>query len=340
MRKILITGAAGFIGSHVVRQFLKQHGVVVLDKLTYAGHQANLRDVEDHPHYAFCQGDICDQELVRSLFASHDFAGVVHLAAESHVDRSIDSPLQFIQTNVMGTGVLLQAALEYWRSDFSGRCFYHVSTDEVYGSLGDTGEFTEETPYSPRSPYSASKAGSDHLVRAFHETYGLPVKISNCSNNYGPYQYPEKLIPVCIQQIVQNKPIPVYGQGINVRDWLYVEDHAEAIDLIYQRGRVGETYNVGGGCQLQNIQLVKLLCRLADEALGRAPGASENLISFVTDRLGHDHRYAVDFSKLTRELGWRPRMTLEEGLRKTLNWYLANEQWAHEVLGAARSASA
>ena len=325
---ILITGGAGFIGSHVVRLFVQKYPdyrIVNLDALTYAGSLANLRDVENEPNYTFEKGDIRDQTRIRELFAQYRFDGVIHLAAESHVDRSIDNPLAFVETNVLGTVNLLNAARQAWAADFSGKRFYHISTDEVYGSLGDEGFFTEETPYDPRSPYSASKASSDHFVRAYHHTYGLPAVISNCSNNYGPNQYPEKMIPVMINCIRENKPLPVYGDGQNVRDWLWVKDHAAAIDLIFHKGKAGETYNIGGNNEWKNLDLVEKLCDIMDDLLGRAPGTSRQLISFVKDRPGHDRRYAIDASKIRRELGWEPSIRFEEGFRETAKWYLENE---------------
>jgi dTDP-glucose 4,6-dehydratase len=329
MKHILITGGAGFIGSHLVRHWVNKYPdtiVVNLDKLTYAGNLENLRDIESKPNYIFEKGDITDASLVNALFAKYHFDGVIHLAAESHVDRSITNPLEFIITNIVGTATLLNAA----RTAGVLR-FYHVSTDEVYGSLGETGLFSETTPYDPRSPYSASKASSDHLVRAYHHTYGLPVVISNCSNNYGGYQFPEKLIPLTINNIKQNKNLPVYGKGENVRDWLYVGDHIEAIDLIFHKGKDGETYNIGGNNEKKNIDLVRLLCRITDRMLGRDEGSAEKLITFVKDRAGHDLRYAIDSSKLQNELGWKPSVTFEQGMELTVKWYLENEEWLQRV---------
>lgn len=336
---LLITGGAGFIGSHVVRRFLRAHPdcrVTNLDKLTYAGNLENLRDVENDPRYRFVRGDITDAGFVEGLFADNDFRGVVHLAAESHVDRSIADPAAFAMTNVIGTVNLLGAARRAWEGRMAGRRFYHISTDEVYGTLQHGGGmFTESTPYDPHSPYSASKASSDHFVRAWHDTYGLPVVISNCSNNYGSHQFPEKLIPLFINNIRSNRELPIYGQGENVRDWLWVEDHARAIDLIYHEGKDGETYNIGGHNEWSNIELVRLLCRIMDRKLGRAEGESEKLMRFVTDRAGHDLRYAIDASKLKQELGWEPSITFEEGLEKTVEWYLANGEWLEGVTSGA-----
>lgn len=334
-RTIVITGGAGFIGSHVVRLFVHQYPdykIINLDKLTYAGNLANLTDIEEKPNYLFVKGDICDESLVKELFTEQKVDGVIHLAAESHVDRSIKDPFLFAKTNVLGTLNLLQAAKEYWKDDFSNKLFYHVSTDEVYGALEfDDTLFTEETSYDPHSPYSASKAASDHFVRAYHDTYGLPVVISNCSNNYGPYQFPEKLIPLFIHNIRNNKPLPVYGKGENVRDWLYVEDHARAIDLIFNEGKIGDTYNIGGFNEWTNIDLIKVIIRVVDKQLGRLDGASENLITYVTDRAGHDLRYAIDATKIKNELGWEPSLQFEEGIEKTVKWYLDNESWLNSV---------
>jgi dTDP-glucose 4,6-dehydratase len=334
MHTILLTGGAGFIGSHLTRLFVKKYphySIVNLDKLTYAGNLENLRDIENEPNYQFIKGDITDLELLRKLFAQHKFTAVLHCAAESHVDRSITDPLAFVTTNVLGTGSLLVAAKEAWAGNMENKIFYHISTDEVYGSLGETGFFTEETAYDPRSPYSASKASSDHMVRAFYHTYKLPVKISNCSNNYGPFHFPEKLIPLCIHNIINHKPLPIYGKGENVRDWLYVEDHAKAIDVIFHTGKIGETYNIGGHNEWTNIDLVKELCRQMDVKLGREKGDSEKLITYVTDRAGHDLRYAIDATKLKEELGWMPSLQFEEGISKTIDWYLANSEWLNHV---------
>ncbi len=333
-KNILVTGGAGFIGTHLVKRMVKrypQYRIVNLDKLTYAGNLENLRDVENEPNYVFVKGDILDQELLLELFQTYQFDSVIHLAAESHVDRSINNPLSFIETNVVGTMCLLNAAREAWKDNTEGKRFYHISTDEVYGSLGETGYFTEETPYDPRSPYSASKASSDHLVRAYYHTYDLPVIVSNCSNNYGPYQFPEKLIPLMINNIKNNKPLPVYGDGKYTRDWLWVEDHAAAIDLIFHKGRVGETYNIGGNNERKNIELVQTLCDIMDELLERPVNTSRQLITFVKDRPGHDRRYAIDASKLKNELGWTPTVQPEEGLRRTAEWYLANAEWLGHV---------
>ncbi len=337
MEKILITGGAGFIGSHVVRLFVKKYPevqIMNLDALTYAGNLENLTDIEDAGNYTFVKGDITDQEFIDRLFENHDFSGVIHLAAESHVDRSIEDPLSFIKTNIIGTMNLLNACRNNWKS-FEGKRFYHISTDEVYGSLGDDGLFTETTPYDPKSPYSASKASSDHLVRAYRNTYKLPVVISNCSNNYGPNQFPEKLIPLSINNLKHGKQIPVYGKGENIRDWLFVEDHADAIDRVYHQGVDGETYNIGGNNEWKNIDLIRLLCKIMDNKLDREPGSSEQLITFVKDRAGHDLRYAIDSSKISRELGWKPSLTFEEGLEKTVDWYLENREWLEHVTSGA-----
>lgn len=334
MKSLLITGGAGFIGSHLIRFMVNKYPdyrIINLDKLTYAGNLENLRDVENKENYQFIRADIINDTDVQRIFEEHDIHGVIHLAAESHVDRSISNPTEFIYTNIVGTVNLLNAARHRWKDDLEGHLFYHVSTDEVYGSLGDTGLFTETTSYDPRSPYSASKASSDHLVRAYHHTFGLPIVISNCSNNYGGYQFPEKLIPLMIHNIRNNKPLPVYGKGLNVRDWLYVEDHASAIDLIFHKGKIGETYNIGGNNEWKNIDLVKLLCNIMDRKLGRDEGTSEKLITFVTDRAGHDLRYAIDSSKLQNELGWEPSLQFDEGLEKTVDWYLTNEDWLNNV---------
>lgn len=332
-KKLLITGAAGFIGSHVVRLFLSVHPnyeIYNLDKLTYAGNLENLKDVEHNRNYNFIKGDIVDATFVNKLFETHQFDGVIHLAAESHVDRSITNPLEFVMTNVIGTVNLLNAAKQTWKT-FEGKRFYHVSTDEVYGSLGATGFFTEETSYDPHSPYSASKASSDHFVRAYHDTYGLPVVISNCSNNYGSHQFPEKLIPLCINNIKNNKPLPIYGNGKYTRDWLWVADHARAIDMVFHKGNLGETYNIGGFNEWQNIDLVTSLCRLLDKKLGRESGTNEKLITFVKDRPGHDLRYAIDANKIKNNLGFEPSVTFEQGLEKTVDWYLENEEWLNNV---------
>ena len=331
---LLITGGAGFIGSHVIRHFVTtypDYTITNLDKLTYAGNLENLRDVEGHPNYRFVKSDITDSAAMLTLFEKERFDGVIHLAAESHVDRSIASPTEFVMTNVLGTVNLLNAARALWKEDFNGKLFYHVSTDEVYGALGKEGVFTETTSYDPHSPYSASKASSDHFVRAYHDTYGMPVVISNCSNNYGPYQFPEKLIPLFINNIRNNKPLPVYGRGENVRDWLWVVDHAQAIDVIFHKGKRGETYNIGGRNEWKNIDLIRLLCRIMDRKLQRQEGESEGLIEYVTDRAGHDFRYAIDSSKLQKELGWIPSLQFEEGLEKTVDWYLANQEWLDNV---------
>lgn len=331
---IIITGGAGFIGSHVVRRMVTQYPayrIVNLDALTYAGNLENLKDIEDSPNYVFEKANILDVEKLDELFKTYSPDGVMHLAAESHVDRSILSPLDFVYTNVVGTVNLLNAAKKHWNGNYEGKRFYHISTDEVYGALGDTGFFTEETPYDPHSPYSASKASSDHFVRAYYDTYGLPVVITNCSNNYGPYHFPEKLIPLMINNIIHKKPLPVYGDGLYTRDWLFVKDHAVAIDLVYHKGNTGDTYNIGGFNEWRNIDLVKLLCSLMDEKLGRTKGESEQLITYVKDRPGHDRRYAIDASKINKELGWKPSVTFEEGLGQTVDWYLQNTEWLKHV---------
>ena len=334
MKNVLITGGAGFIGSHVVRLFVNKYPdclILNFDKLTYAGNLLNLTDIEQKENYLFVKGDITDADQVFSLFSEHAFDTVIHLAAESHVDRSIANPMEFVHTNVLGTVNLLNAARHHWKEAFEGKRFYHISTDEVYGSLGDVGLFTEETPYDPRSPYSASKASSDHFVRAYYHTYGLPVILSNCSNNYGPNQFPEKLIPLFIHNIIEKKPLPVYGKGENVRDWLYVLDHAVAIDQIVRRGKLGETYNIGGHNEWKNIDLIRLMCGIMDKKLGREAGTSEGLITYVKDRAGHDLRYAIDAGKVSRDLGWEPSVTFEEGLDKTIDWYLANTEWLRQT---------
>lgn len=334
-KTILVTGGAGFIGSHVIRQFVRKYPdykIINLDKLTYAGNLENLKDIEDSPNYEFVKGDIYDAEFLDQLFDKNSIDGIIHLAAESHVDRSITDPNEFIKTNIVGTVNLLNVAKKYWENDFVGKLFYHVSTDEVYGSLGDEGYFKEDTPYDPRSPYSASKASSDHLVRAYYNTYNLPIVISNCSNNYGPNQFPEKLIPLFINNIRNNKELPVYGKGENIRDWLYVVDHAKAIDLVYHKGQIGETYNIGGDNEWKNIDLIRELCKLMDEKLNRNPGESAKLIKFVKDRAGHDMRYAIDSSKIKNELGWKQEVDFEEGLSRTIDWYLDNDEWLKHVL--------
>jgi len=334
MKNILVTGGAGFIGSHLVRLLVNNYPnyhIVNMDVLTYAGNLENLKDVEDKENYTFVKCDICDVKKVSQIFEEYNIDSVIHLAAESHVDRSIEDPFSFAQTNVMGTLSLLQSAKAFWNGEFTNKLFYHVSTDEVYGSLGEEGFFTEETAYDPHSPYSASKASSDHFVRAFADTYGLPVVISNCSNNYGSYQFPEKLIPLFINNIVNNKPLPVYGKGENVRDWLFVNDHARAIDVIFHKGKLGQTYNIGGFNEWKNIDLIKVMIKTVDRLLGREVGASEKLITYVTDRAGHDLRYAIDSTKLKDELGWEPSLQFEEGIEKTVAWYLQNNEWMERV---------
>ncbi len=336
--KILITGGAGFIGSHLMRLFVNKYPdytIVNLDKLTYAGNLENLKDIENAPNYTFIKGDIEDIGQVKKLFKEYQFTAVLHCAAESHVDRSISDPLAFVKTNVLGTVTLLQVAKDAWKDDYNDKLFYHISTDEVYGSLGEEGFFVEETAYDPRSPYSASKASSDHFVSAYYHTYKLPVIISNCSNNYGPYHFPEKLIPLCINNIINNKPLPIYGKGENIRDWLFVEDHVKAIDTIFHNGKPGETYNIGGHNEWKNIDIIKELCRQMDQKLDREKGTSEKLITFVKDRAGHDMRYAIDATKLKKELGWLPSLQFEEGLSKTIDWYLNNSEWLNDVTTGA-----
>ena len=337
-KTIIITGGAGFIGSHVIRLFVTKYSdysIVNLDALTYAGNLENLHDIEQAPNYQFRKANILDAEELDGIFAEYKPDGIIHLAAESHVDRSILSPLDFVYTNVIGTVNLLNAAKKWWEGNYEGKLFYHVSTDEVYGALGETGFFTEETKYDPHSPYSASKAASDHFVKAYGDTYGLPVVISNCSNNYGPNHFPEKLIPLFINNIINRKPLPVYGDGLYTRDWLFVKDHAAAIDLVYHHGKTGDTYNIGGFNEWKNIDLVKLLCKLMDEKLGNVSGTSEELITYVKDRPGHDRRYAIDATKINRELGWKPSVTFEEGLSQTIDWYLDNTEWLKHVTSGA-----
>ena len=333
-RNILVSGGAGFIGSHLVRLLVNKYQdyhIINLDALTYAGNLENLKDIEAKKNYTFIKCDICDFKKVSQIFKDYEIDGVIHLAAESHVDRSIEDPFSFAKTNVMGTLSLLQVAKSYWENNFDNKLFYHVSTDEVYGSLGKTGYFTEKTRYDPHSPYSASKASSDHFVRAFHDTYGLPIVISNCSNNYGSFQFPEKLIPLFINNIVHNKPLPVYGKGENVRDWLFVNDHVRAIDVIFHKGKLGDTYNIGGFNEWKNIDLIKVIIKTVDKILGRDEGTSDKLITYVTDRAGHDLRYAIDSTKLKNELGWEPSLQFEEGIEKTVNWYLENKEWMDNV---------
>ncbi|MCK4813273.1 MAG: dTDP-glucose 4,6-dehydratase [Candidatus Marinimicrobia bacterium] len=334
-KNILVTGGAGFIGSHVLRLFVNKYPdyqIINLDKLTYAGNLENLKDIENKENYHFIKGDICNQDLLNEIFENHHINGVIHLAAESHVDRSIEDPSAFVETNVFGTISLLNTAKKYWPGNTKDNLFYHISTDEVYGALGKTDLFTEKTAYDPKSPYSASKASSDHFVRAYHNTYELPTVISNCSNNYGPNQFPEKLIPLIINNIRQKKLLPVYGKGENVRDWLYVEDHAKAIDLVFHKGKIGETYNIGGSNEWKNIDLVKLICRIMDKKLKRQSDESKQLITFVSDRPGHDLRYAIDASKIINELGWEPGLQFKKGIDKTINWYLNNQQWLDNVV--------
>ena len=334
MKKILVTGGAGFIGSHLVRLLVNkypEYHIINMDVLTYAGNLENLKDIEHKENYSFVKCDICDFKKVKQVFVDYKIDSIIHLAAESHVDRSIEDPLSFAQTNVIGTLSLLQAAKSYWENNFKNKLFYHISTDEVYGSLSDEGFFTEKTNYDPHSPYSASKASSDHFVRAFSDTYGLPIVISNCSNNYGSFQFPEKLIPLFINNIVHNKPLPVYGKGENVRDWLFVKDHAVAIDVIFHKGKVNETYNIGGFNEWKNIDLIKVIIKTVDRLLGRKEGTSDKLITYVTDRAGHDLRYAIDSSKLKNELGWEPSLQFEEGIEKTVKWYLDNKEWMDNV---------
>lgn len=334
MKKILITGGAGFIGSHVVRRFVQnypEYQIFNLDALTYAGNLENITDIEKEPNYTFVKGDITDEAFIAQLFQEHQFDGVIHLAAESHVDRSIEDPMAFVKTNVIGTVNLLNASRKIWKNNSEGKRFYHVSTDEVYGSLGAEGLFTETTPYDPNSPYSASKASSDHFVRAYGETYGLPFVLTNCSNNYGPNHFPEKLIPLFINNIINNKPLPVYGDGNYTRDWLFVKDHAVAIDLVFHQGKNHETYNIGGFNEWKNIDLVKVLCQIMDTKLGRTVGESEQLITYVKDRPGHDLRYAIDANKINKELGWEPSVTFEQGLELTIDWYLTHQEWLNNV---------
>ncbi|WP_179022228.1 dTDP-glucose 4,6-dehydratase [Winogradskyella forsetii] len=335
MKTILITGGAGFIGCHVVKLFVEKYPdytIINLDALTYAGNLENLCAIENAKNYKFIKGDICDRNLIKALFEKHHIDAVIHLAAESHVDRSITNPFDFAHTNIMGTLTLLNQAKESWKNDYSGKLFYHISTDEVFGSLGNEGYFLEDTPYDPKSPYSASKASSDHFVRAYENTYGLPAIITNCSNNYGPNQFPEKLIPLFINNIKNNKALPVYGEGLNVRDWLYVEDHARAIDVVFHKGTIGDTYNIGGFNEWKNIELIKVICKVMDTKLGREEGTSEKLITYVKDRAGHDMRYAIDSTKLKENLGWEPSLQFEEGIEKTINWYLDNEAWLNSIV--------
>lgn len=334
MKNILITGGAGFIGCHVVNFFVKKYPnyrIINMDSLTYAGNLENLTQIENAPNYHFEKADICDIEKVRTIFEKYSIDAVIHLAAESHVDRSISNPFEFAQTNIMGTLTLLNQAKESWKDDFSDKLFYHISTDEVYGSLGKEGFFLEDTPYDPKSPYSAAKASSDHFVRAYANTFGMPTIITNCSNNYGPNQFPEKLIPLFINNIRSNRPLPVYGKGDNIRDWLYVEDHARAIDTVFHNGKRGETYNIGGFNEWKNIDLIKVICRVMDKKLEREEGTSEKLITYVKDRAGHDLRYAIDSTKLSNELGWKPSLQFEEGITKTIDWYMNNQEWMDNI---------
>ncbi|WP_178990276.1 dTDP-glucose 4,6-dehydratase [Winogradskyella schleiferi] len=335
MKNILITGGAGFIGCHVVKLFVEKYPnyhIINLDLLTYAGNLENLSAIEHSENYTFIKGDICDRGLIKEIFKKYAIEAVIHLAAESHVDRSITNPFEFANTNIMGTLTLLNQAKESWKNNFEDKLFYHISTDEVFGSLGDEGFFLEDTPYDPKSPYSASKASSDHFVRAYQNTYGLPAIITNCSNNYGPNQFPEKLIPLFINNIKNNKPLPVYGEGLNIRDWLFVEDHARAIDVVFHKGTIGDTYNIGGFNEWKNIDLIKVICKVMDTKLGREEGTSEKLITYVTDRAGHDMRYAIDSTKLKDNLGWEPSLQFEEGIEKTISWYLDNEAWLHNIV--------
>jgi dTDP-glucose 4,6-dehydratase len=334
MKNILITGGAGFIGCHVVKLFINKYPdyrIINMDKLTYAGNLENLKEIENAPNYEFVKADICDIEKVKEVFEAFNIDSVIHLAAESHVDRSITNPFEFAQTNIMGTLTLLNQAKISWKDNMKGKMFYHVSTDEVYGSLGDEGFFLEDTPYDPQSPYSAAKASSDHFVRAYNNTFGLPVVVTNCSNNYGANQFPEKLIPLFINNIRNNKALPVYGEGLNIRDWLYVEDHARAIDVVFHKGKLGDTYNIGGFNEWTNIDLIKVICKVMDQKLGREVGTSEKLITYVTDRAGHDMRYAIDSTKLSEELGWKPSLQFEEGIEKTIDWYLDNQEWMDNI---------
>ncbi len=334
MKNILITGGAGFIGCHVVKLFVNKYPnyrIINMDKLTYAGNLENLKEIENAPNYEFVKTDICDIEKVKEVFETFNIDSVIHLAAESHVDRSITNPFEFAQTNIMGTLTLLNQAKISWKDNMKGKMFYHVSTDEVYGSLGDEGFFLEDTPYDPQSPYSAAKASSDHFVRAYNNTFGLPVVVTNCSNNYGANQFPEKLIPLFINNIRNNKALPVYGEGLNIRDWLYVEDHARAIDLVFHKGKLGDTYNIGGFNEWTNIDLIKVICKVMDQKLGREVGTSEKLITYVTDRAGHDMRYAIDSTKLSEELGWKPSLQFEEGIEETIDWYLDNQEWMDNI---------